>query len=122
MKMLCLQSRRQFIKDTARFCGACSLMLPLNKIENRNIKNKNPVSSLTEARYYEKLPNRKIKCVLCPRECVIDDQETGYCGVRENYGGTYYTLVYGRITIVHSLWKESYRIRYCLPSSARTLK
>mgnify|MGYP000434753626 CR=1 FL=1 len=49
-----------------------------------------------EARYYEKLAHRKIKCVLCPRECVIDDQETGYCGVRENRGGTYYTLVYGR--------------------------
>jgi len=38
-------------------------------------------------------PNRKIKCVLCPRSCVIDDRERGYCGVRENRGGTYYTLV-----------------------------
>ncbi len=48
-----------------------------------------------EARYYEKLPHKKIKCVLCPRECVIDDLERGYCGVRENRDGTYYTLVYG---------------------------
>lgn len=30
-----------------------------------------------EARYYEKLPNRKIRCKLCPRECVIDDRERG---------------------------------------------
>jgi pyruvate formate lyase activating enzyme len=50
-----------------------------------------------EARYYEKLPYRKIKCKLCPRECVIDDRERGYCGVRENHGGTYYTLVHSRV-------------------------
>ncbi len=56
---------------------------------------------LVEARYYEKLPNRKIKCVLCPRECVIDDLERGYCGVRENRGGTYYTLVYGKPCTAH---------------------
>jgi pyruvate formate lyase activating enzyme len=49
-----------------------------------------------EARYYEKLPNKKIKCKLCPRECAIDDRETGYCGARENRNGTYYTLVYGK--------------------------
>jgi pyruvate formate lyase activating enzyme len=54
-----------------------------------------------EARYYEKLPNRKIKCKLCPRECVIDDRERGYCGVRENHGGTYYTLVHSRVCAAH---------------------
>ena len=52
---------------------------------------------IAEARYYEKLPHRKIKCKLCPRECVIDDRERGYCGVRENRGGTYYTLVHSRV-------------------------
>jgi len=54
-----------------------------------------------EARYYEKLPNRKIKCKLCPRECVIDDRERGYCGVRENHGGAYYTLVHSRVCAAH---------------------
>src|SRR3974377_590959 len=52
---------------------------------------------IVEARFYEKLPYKKIKCKLCPRECVIDDHERGYCGVRENRGGTYYTLVVSRI-------------------------
>ncbi|MFB3779023.1 MAG: AmmeMemoRadiSam system radical SAM enzyme [Bryobacteraceae bacterium] len=56
---------------------------------------------IVEARYYEKQPNRKIKCVLCPRECVIDDRERGYCGVRENRGGTYYTLVHSRVCAAH---------------------
>ena len=55
-----------------------------------------------EARFYEKLPNKKTKCKLCPRECVIDDHERGYCGVRENRGGTYYSLVYSRVCLLHS--------------------
>jgi pyruvate formate lyase activating enzyme len=54
-----------------------------------------------EARFYDKLPYKKIKCKLCPRECVIDDRERGYCGVRENRGGTYYSLVYARVCAAH---------------------
>jgi pyruvate formate lyase activating enzyme len=54
-----------------------------------------------EARFYEKLPYKKIKCKLCPRECVIDDHERGYCGARENRGGTYYSLVYSRVCSSH---------------------
>ena len=54
-----------------------------------------------EAKFYEKLPYKKTKCKLCPRECVIDDQERGYCGVRENRGGTYYTLVHSRLVTAH---------------------
>ena len=56
---------------------------------------------IVEARFYEKVPYKKIKCKLCPRECVIDDHERGYCGVRENRGGTYYTLVHSRICSAH---------------------
>ena len=47
-----------------------------------------------EARFYEKLPGKNGECKLCPRECVVDDGERGYCGVRENRGGTYYSLVH----------------------------
>ncbi len=54
-----------------------------------------------EARYYKKLDHKKIKCILCPRECIIDDRERGYCGVRENRGGMYYTLVYARPCTYH---------------------
>jgi len=54
-----------------------------------------------EAQFYEKQPHKKIKCKLCPRECVIDDRERGYCGARENRGGTYYTLVHSRVVSAH---------------------
>jgi len=56
---------------------------------------------VVEAKFYEKLPNRKIKCKLCPRECAVGDKERGYCGVRENRGGTYYSLVHSRVAAAH---------------------
>jgi pyruvate formate lyase activating enzyme len=54
-----------------------------------------------EAKYYEKLTDQKVRCLLCPRECLVDDFERGYCGVRENVGGTYNTVVYGRVCSYH---------------------
>ena len=56
---------------------------------------------IVEAKFYQKLPNRKIKCKLCPRECAVGDKERGYCGVRENRGGVYYTLVHSRVCAAH---------------------
>jgi len=50
-----------------------------------------------EAKFWEKLDDKKVKCVLCPRECQVADVERGYCGVRENQGGSYQTLVYGAL-------------------------
>jgi pyruvate formate lyase activating enzyme len=61
----------------------------------------NDARFIVEAKFYEKLAYKKIKCKLCPRECVIDDRERGYCGVRENRGGTYYTLVHSRVVTAH---------------------
>ena len=54
-----------------------------------------------EARFYEKQKEKRIKCKLCPRECVVGDKERGYCGVRENRGGTYYSLVHSRVCAAH---------------------
>ena len=51
---------------------------------------------LKEAMFYKKLDNLRIECQLCPRKCRIADLERGYCGVRENRDGTYYTLVHSR--------------------------
>jgi pyruvate formate lyase activating enzyme len=51
--------------------------------------------SRVEAKYYKKLEHMEIECQLCPRKCRVGDRERGYCGVRENQKGIYYTLVYG---------------------------
>jgi pyruvate formate lyase activating enzyme len=45
--------------------------------------------------YFIPLENKAIRCTLCPRECEVDPGERGYCRVRENVDGSYYTLTYG---------------------------
>jgi len=72
---------------------------------------------VVEAKFYEKQPNRKIKCKLCPRECVVGDKERGYCGVRENRGGTYYTLVHSRVCAAHVDPVEKKPLFHYLPGS-----
>ncbi len=54
-----------------------------------------------EARFYQKLGNRVVQCQLCPRACVVADGDRGFCRVRENRAGTYYTLVHSRVVANH---------------------
>lgn len=55
-----------------------------------------------ESMMYEKLPEGKVRCNLCAHRCVISDGKKGICQVRENRGGTLYTLVYGHTIIQHA--------------------
>lgn len=71
----------------------------------------------TEAHFYQKLPNKKVKCKLCPRECTVGDRERGYCGVRENRNGTYYTLVHSRVCAAHVDPVEKKPLFHYLPGS-----
>lgn len=70
-----------------------------------------------EAWYYKKLPDREIECVLCPRFCKLGNKERGYCGVRENKEGVYYTLVYGKACAIHVDPIEKKPFFHYLPSS-----
>jgi pyruvate formate lyase activating enzyme len=54
-----------------------------------------------EARLYEKLSDDRVRCHLCAHRCTIADGKKGTCQVRENRGGTLYTLVYGRTIARH---------------------
>lgn len=72
---------------------------------------------IKEARHYEKLPEQKVKCVLCPRECVVADLERGTCGVRENRGGVYYTLVHSRPCSLNADPIEKKPLFHYLPGS-----
>jgi len=87
--------RRQFFKTTGGITllassGMTSMLTDLYAFGGKaNL-------SQVEARYYKELPEREIECLLCPRFCKLGDKERGYCGVRENIGGKYYSLVYGK--------------------------
>jgi pyruvate formate lyase activating enzyme len=96
-------TRREFLKSGVMSTGA--VFLPSRLSSNSGDVSLFPEKYqryIIEARYYEKLAHRKIRCKLCPRECVIDDRERGYCGVRENRNGSYYTLVYSRPCALHA--------------------
>ena len=56
---------------------------------------------MKEAKFYEKLDNNLVKCKLCNHYCMIADNKTGFCGVRQNKGGVLYSLVYGRAIAEH---------------------
>jgi len=60
------------------------------------VKNDPSDQFIASARHWEKLEELRVRCVLCPKECRVADQERGYCGVRENHKGEYKTLVYSR--------------------------
>jgi pyruvate formate lyase activating enzyme len=53
------------------------------------------------AKHWRRLEEKRVECTLCPRACTVADRERGYCGVRENIGGEYHTLVYGRAVAAH---------------------
>ncbi|HOK39884.1 MAG TPA: AmmeMemoRadiSam system radical SAM enzyme [bacterium] len=63
------------------------------------VKQKN--LALYEAKYYEKLEDKKVLCLLCPRECVIENGFVGDCRVRANINGKLYSLVYARPVAVN---------------------
>jgi len=71
-----------------------------------------------EARWYEKIPDKRVKCKLCPRECLVDDRERGYCGVRENWDGIYYTLVHSNPCTYHVDPIEKKPLFHFLPGTA----
>ncbi|MFN3532406.1 MAG: AmmeMemoRadiSam system radical SAM enzyme [Candidatus Brocadia sp.] len=52
---------------------------------------------MKEAMFFEKLGDSKVKCFLCRHHCVIDNGKKGICRVRENHGGTLYSLVYRKL-------------------------
>ena len=97
--------RRVFLK-TLTFSGAAACVIggtrdsygiPLGPWETQEDDSRFKV----EARFYEKLPDKTVRCKLCPRECVVANGSRGYCRVRENRKGTYYTLVHSRIVAAH---------------------
>lgn len=109
-------NRRRFIRMSAGM-GVCAgsglapLCLDLEAFqEEANL-------SHVEARYYQKHPDREIECQLCPRSCKLGDKERGYCGVRENQDGVYYTLVYGKACSAHIDPIEKKPFFHFLPAS-----
>ena len=96
-------SRRKFLKTgisgACAFCAASTPLLSAIKTSTGSTTKTNDEDEfpITEAMYYKKLKDDRVECELCPRGCKVADLERGYCGVRENRNGKYYTLVHSRV-------------------------
>jgi pyruvate formate lyase activating enzyme len=75
------------------------------------------MESATEASLYEKAEGERVNCHLCAFRCRITPGKRGVCGVRENRGGTLYTLVYNRLVARHSDPIEKKPLFHFLPGS-----
>ena len=47
------------------------------------------------ANWWNKKEGLVVECGLCPRNCIINNNQKGFCKTRQNIDGVLYTLVYG---------------------------
>ncbi len=53
------------------------------------------------ALYWQKLKGNAVQCGLCPRKCVLNEGQRGFCTVRVNKQGSLYTLGYANPVALH---------------------
>ena len=53
------------------------------------------------ADYFETLDSKRVSCILCPHNCIIENGKSGFCRVRKNINGVLYSLNYGKISAVN---------------------
>jgi pyruvate formate lyase activating enzyme len=111
-------NRRDFCQTVFKgaLLAGCSA-LSVGKLAWGKASASEDIEPLVEARFYQKLEHQQVKCLLCPRECIIDNLETGYCGVRTNRNGKYYTLVYGKPVTYHNDPIEKKPLFHFLPGT-----
>lgn len=72
------------------------------------------------AKYWSATGGGAVQCLVCPRQCVIQEGARGTCGVRENKGGKLVSKVYGRPARVDDDAIEKAPLFHYLPAT-RTL-
>jgi pyruvate formate lyase activating enzyme len=89
-------SRREFLRNAGLAAAACSVLGP-------TAPGGEPSAAPEPhgADFWEEVQGKRVRCKLCPFGCVVGDGQRGQCGVRENRGGRYYSLVYGRPVTVN---------------------
>jgi pyruvate formate lyase activating enzyme len=99
MNVIRVASRRDFLKVAgAAACTLCAARAPAEDAASpAGPDGARPQAAVHDAMWFDSLPDRAVRCQLCPRQCLVAEVERGYCGVRENQGGAYKTLVYGNI-------------------------
>jgi pyruvate formate lyase activating enzyme len=67
--------------------------------------------------WFTPLGGGDVRCELCPRRCRVSRGKRGFCRVRENRDGEYYSLVYGNPCAVHLDPIEKKPLFHVLPAT-----
>jgi pyruvate formate lyase activating enzyme len=91
-------------RDFLKFCGAgvCALSIAgvFPKVLNAQVPQRGLVKTKLSP-FFTSLGGGEIRCELCPRRCRVPRGQRGFCRVRENRDGKYYSLVYGNPCAIH---------------------
>jgi len=111
-------SRREFIKVCAS--GVCALsfvsVFGFPQSAGAQIVQQGLVK-VQPAMWYTPLNKGIVRCDLCPRRCRVPTGKRGFCGVRENRDGEYFSLVYGNPAAIHLDPIEKKPFFHVLPAS-----
>jgi len=99
-------SRREFLRNT--LLASALLAVPDSILSS---------DKRFRAGYSESMEGSLVRCLLCPKKCVIPEGKTGFCGVRKNTGGVLYSLSYGHPCSVHADPIEKKPFFHVLPGS-----
>ena len=117
-------TRREFLGTCAKYSLLFSSLASVPSLfgfvkgtDAYNIKREWGLIKTKLSPYYTPLEDKKIRCDLCPRECVVSEGKRGYCEVRENRDGKYYSLVYGNPVTWHIDPIEKKPFFHVLPAS-----
>lgn len=91
LKVPGLTCRREFLACALR--GACGLTAGAAW---SLVSPRAEAAGLVRAKYWQGVGD-DVQCLLCPKACKVAQNERGFCGARENRGGTYYTMVHGKV-------------------------
>jgi pyruvate formate lyase activating enzyme len=95
-------TKREFL----RFCGmnlcmfSAASLFGLPKISLAQPAKKGLIKTKLSP-YFTSLDGGEIQCELCPHRCRVPRGKRGFCRVRENRDGKYYSLVYGNPCAIH---------------------
>jgi pyruvate formate lyase activating enzyme len=116
-----LISKRDFLK--CGILGTGGMLCGLSSIVNANtieelltISNDKLWKWSKEGVYYSETP-RGIKCLICPNECTLKEDEVSTCHNRINIGNKLYTIAYGNPCAVHVDPVEKKPLYHFLPAS-----
>ena len=116
-------SRRKFLTECIRW-SACAIASNIafagpwvRKAHAEEVQRKLGFIRPRLSAFFVPLDDQHVRCTLCPRECEVGPGKRGYCGVRENRDGRYYTLVYGNPCAVHVDPIEKKPFFHVLPKS-----